>query len=280
MSGKLVRPQIIATDLDGTSLYDGIHMTPRLFDMFCRAQAKGVQVVIVTGRSSMYLREMEMPDYRYAVCNNGVIVMDMLENKPVYKDLFTPEEAILAWEIIKPYNAYMELAVENRLVIDEHSLSIYPGFDPPLLPHMRKYIAEGKMTVVEDMDAFIRAHADEVEKFTIPRNGYEITEGIRRDLDATGLFRTRAAEDIDVMIIPKRTHKGVALLGLADYLGIPHEAVYAFGDGGNDLQMLKSAGCGVAMGNAPDFVKEQADYVCGTCAEDGLAEFIESNFDI
>ena len=131
MSKPLVRPQIIATDLDGTSLYDGIHMTPRLFDMFCRAQAQGVQVVIVTGRSSVYLREMELPDFRYAVCNNGVVVMDMQENRPVYKDLFTPEEALTAWEIIKPYNAYMELAVENDLVIDEHSLSIYPGFDPP-----------------------------------------------------------------------------------------------------------------------------------------------------
>lgn len=280
MKKELVRPQIIATDLDGTSLYDGIHMTPRLFNMFCRAQAQGIQVVIVTGRSSVYLKEMELPDYRYAVCNNGVIVMDMAQDKPVYKDLFTPEEALLAWEIIRPYNAYVELAVENDLVIDEHSLSIYPGFDPPLLPHMRKYISEGKMHVVPDMDAFIRAHADQVEKFTIPRNGREITEGIRRDLDAAGIFRTRAAEDIDVMAIPKRTHKGVALLGLADYLGIPHEAVYAFGDGGNDLQMLKSAGCGVAMGNAPDFVKEQADCVCGTCAEDGLAAFIESNFHI
>lgn len=280
MNGPLVRPQIIATDLDGTSLYDGIHMTPRLFNLFSRAQARGVQVVIVTGRSSVYLKEMDLPDFRYAVCNNGVVVMDMAEDKAVVKKLFTPAEALTAWEIIRPYRPYMELAVENDLVIDEHSLEIHQRLNPPLLPHMQKHIREGKMHVVKDMDAFIRAHSDQVEKFTIPRNGYEITEGIRRELDATGLFRTLAAEAEDVMCIPRRAHKGAALLGLADYLGIPHEAVYAFGDGGNDLQMLQSAGCGVAMGNAPDFVKEQADYVCGTCAEDGLAEFIESRFDI
>lgn len=280
MEKELVRPQIIATDLDGTSLYDGIHMTDRLFNMFSRAQAQGIQVVIVTGRSSVYLREMNLPDFRYSVCNNGVVVMDMAENKAIYRDVFTPEEALTAWNIIKPYKAYMELAVENDIVIDEHSLAIYPGFDPPLLPHMRKFIAEGKMHVVKDMDAFIHSHLDEIEKFTIPRNGYEITEGIRRDLDACGLFRTRAAEEIDVMAIPKRANKGVALLGLADYLGVPHEAVYAFGDGGNDLQMLTAAGCGVAMGNAPDFVKQQADRVCGTCMEDGIAEFMESNFGI
>lgn len=277
---QLVRPQIIATDLDGTSLYDGIHMSPRTFAMFSRAQAQGIQVVIVTGRSALYLREMTLPDFHYAVANNGVIVMDMKTDTAVYKDLFTPEEALTAWNIIKPYGAYMELAVENDIVIDQHSYDIHDKLSPPLLPHMRKYIAEGKMHIVPDMDAFIRAHADSVEKFTIPRNPPEITEGIRRELDATGLFRTRAAEEIDTLAIPRRTHKGKALLGLADYLGIPHEAVYAFGDGGNDLQMLEAAGCGVAMGNAPDFVKQRADCVCGSVHEDGLAEFIESNFGI
>ena len=280
MSAQLVPPQIIATDLDGTSLYDGIHMTERLFNLFTRAQKQGVQIVIVTGRSVVYLREMELPNFHYAICNNGVVVMDMWEQKAVVKDLFTPEEALTAWEIIKPYGAYMELAVENDIVIDRHSLAIHQSLDPPLLPHMRKYIGEGKMHVVDDMDAFLRAHVNEVEKFTIPRNPRPITEGIRRDLDATGLFRTLAAEAVDVMCIPKRAHKGAALLGLADFLGVPHEAVYAFGDGGNDLEMLRAAGCGVAMGNAPDFVKEQADCVCLPCAEDGLAEFIESNFNL
>ncbi len=44
----------------------------------------------------------------------------------------------------------------------------------------------------------------------------------------------------------------------------------AFGDGENDLTMLRHAGIGVAMGSASDFVKSQADYTTGTVDEDGV----------
>ena len=48
----------------------------------------------------------------------------------------------------------------------------------------------------------------------------------------------------------------------------------------NDVVMIEAAGCGVAMGNACEKVKATAQYVCGTCQEDGLAAFIEENFGI
>ena len=274
----MIRPQIIATDLDGTSLCDNVRMSERTYAMFQRAQASGIQVVIVTGRSVCYLREMDLPDYRYAICSNGVVVMDMLRNKAVYKDYFTPQEALTAWEIIRGRGAFVELSMENDVVVEQKDFDRYAGH--PLLSFMKDYYAAGKMHVVPDMDSFIRANLDNIEKFTMLRSGQEITEAIRRDLNACGLFETRAGYEVDVMAIPRRTNKGRALLALADTLGVPHEAVYAFGDGKNDIAMLQAAGCGVAMGNAPDFVKAEADCVCGRCDEDGLAEFLEKNFGI
>ncbi len=49
------------------------------------------------------------------------------------------------------------------------------------------------------------------------------------------------------------------------------EETMAFGDGGNDISMLRHAGIGVAMGNANDDVKAAADYVTTTVDEDGIA---------
>lgn len=274
----MVRPQIIATDLDGTSLSDNVRMSERTFQMFSRAQAAGIHVVIVTGRSVCYLREMELPDYHYAICSNGVVVMDMKMNRAIYKNYFTPEEALKAWEIIDGRNAYVELSIENGLVVEQKDFDRYKNH--PLLPFMKDYYAKGKMNVVPSMDAFVRANLNNIEKFTMLRSGYEITEALRADLDATGLFETRAGYEVDVIAIPKRTNKGAALMALAEKLNVPREAVFAFGDGKNDIAMLKAAGCGVAMGNAPDFVKEAADCVCGRCDEDGLAAFIETHFEI
>ena len=49
----------------------------------------------------------------------------------------------------------------------------------------------------------------------------------------------------------------------------------AFGDGGNDISMLRHAGIGVAMGNANDNVKAVADYVTTSVDEDGIAHALE-----
>ena len=58
---------------------------------------------------------------------------------------------------------------------------------------------------------------------------------------------------------------------LLSHFGIGLEDTMAFGDGENDLPMLRHAHIGVAMGNADDLVKGQADYVTGTVDEDGIS---------
>ena len=52
--------------------------------------------------------------------------------------------------------------------------------------------------------------------------------------------------------------------------GIDIENSYAFGDGLNDLEMLKMVGTGIAMGNAVDEAKAVADYVTTSCSNDGI----------
>lgn len=64
--------------------------------------------------------------------------------------------------------------------------------------------------------------------------------------------------------------KGKGLCAMAYHLGIPVEATMAFGDGGNDISIIRQAGIGVAMGNAGDDVKTQADYVTNNVDDDGV----------
>ena len=65
--------------------------------------------------------------------------------------------------------------------------------------------------------------------------------------------------------------KGQALIWLAEYLGLSLNEIIAFGDGHNDLDMLKTAGIGVAMKGSPQELLEQADLVIPGATEEGIA---------
>lgn len=69
-------------------------------------------------------------------------------------------------------------------------------------------------------------------------------------------------------------NKGKGLLELGEILGISREEIMAFGDGDNDIAMLREVGFGVAMQNADEEVKAVADYVTGSNDEDGVAKAI------
>ena len=69
-------------------------------------------------------------------------------------------------------------------------------------------------------------------------------------------------------------NKGKGLLELGEILGISREEIMAFGDGDNDIAMLREVGFGVAMQNADEEVKAVADYVTGSNDEDGVTKAI------
>ena len=71
-------------------------------------------------------------------------------------------------------------------------------------------------------------------------------------------------------IIHRNISKANGLEEIAKALDLQHEETMAFGDGGNDIPILHKAGIGVAMGNASDDVKAQADYITTSVDEDGV----------
>jgi Cof subfamily protein (haloacid dehalogenase superfamily) len=75
-------------------------------------------------------------------------------------------------------------------------------------------------------------------------------------------------------IVPLGVHKAEALRHLTAILGLELSQVAAIGDGLNDLEMLREAGLGIAMGNAPEAVKSEADWVTGTNNEGGVAQAV------
>lgn len=76
-------------------------------------------------------------------------------------------------------------------------------------------------------------------------------------------------------VIPKDGGKNTGIDAIISHFGIKLEETMAFGDGGNDIDMLKHAGIGVAMENAGDNVKEIADYITTSVDDDGITHALK-----
>ncbi|HEU5393305.1 MAG TPA: HAD-IIB family hydrolase, partial [Candidatus Methylomirabilis sp.] len=100
-----------------------------------------------------------------------------------------------------------------------------------------------------------------------------LAERARRGLPGAPPHLVRS-EPTYLEVLPPGVNKGVGLAEVARQLAIPLEAVVAFGDNLNDLEMVEVAGLGVAVGNAHPDLKARADLVVGTNNEGGMAAVI------
>jgi Cof subfamily protein (haloacid dehalogenase superfamily) len=76
-------------------------------------------------------------------------------------------------------------------------------------------------------------------------------------------------------ITAKQADKGQGLLAIAKQAGLDPAFTMAFGDGGNDLSMIRTAGIGVAMGNALDSLKQEADYITTSVDDNGIRHALQ-----
>ena len=134
---------------------------------------------------------------------------------------------------------------------------------------------DGPMHDIPSVRAVASGSATEIAK---------LSEALASELAGLAMFHafplsTHVPEGSDpphvLEVFPINADKWSALQRLATRLGVPAERIAAIGDQANDLQMLKGAALGVAMGEAPDFVKDVADRVAEPCAEHGVALTID-----
>ena len=86
--------------------------------------------------------------------------------------------------------------------------------------------------------------------------------------DRMGVFRS---EPYFLELVPKGIDKAQSLAVLLKEIGLTREEMIAIGDGFNDLSMIQYAGLGIAMANAQEVVKENADFITLSNEEDGVA---------
>ncbi len=266
---------IIALDLDGTLLDSKKELSDRNLQALQKAAEAGWEIVPTTGRFYNGMPEIirQLPFVRYAITINGAEAADVQTGEVIYKAEMPWQKAveIMDWLDDKDviYDCYMRncgwMTAAKKELIDEVVES----------PHSRKMLHELRKPV-EELKAFLTEEKCDVQKvqfFMRDVSGRpEIMKAIEAAFDD---IVVSSALPQNVEINGSHANKGEALLALAGHLGLDSSQTIAFGDGLNDLPMIRDAGIGIAMENGAEETKKAADWIAPSCDEDGVAAGIE-----
>ena len=180
---------------------------------------------------------------------------------------------------------YAEL--EGRVV---RNAAISPGILQRLAPYLEQ---SGEVIRFEGIDRVVRMSADAPEAYGYARtvgdavtqlehyNAYKIlmstplANRIAQDEELGPLLCLNELELEVIEISPRECTKRAGIKAVLDALGPDHGTVYGIGDASNDIALMETVDVGIAMGNAPDFLKEMADYVTDSFDHDGVVTALE-----
>lgn len=257
---------LIALDIDGTLVDHHGAMSPRVRELGSTVARGPHAAVLATGRSlgaTLPIAERLGLRDGFAVCSNGGITVRLDAQadggfRIVHRDTFDPAGAIASVHDAVPG---VRIAVET----ENCDFLVTPGF------HDDSFGVRGREASLDEMARtravrLVVSHADiDADEFheavvDAGLSGVSYAIGFSAWLDISGDGVSKAS----------------ALERVRAELGIESRHTLAVGDGFNDLEMLRWAGTGYAMGQAADAVKAAADRVTGTVYEDGAADVLEN----
>jgi hypothetical protein len=265
------RYALIAFDLDGTLLNAEGHLSPANRQALLEAMEKGVHICICTGRAYDTIPEemLTFPGIEYAVSNNGASVYrikDRCKLNGVYIDPKAVEKVI---EVTKGERVAYEAFVDGGAFAGRDYVE-----DPAKYGTTPKGVEYVKRTrqPVDDIIGFMLEHKNELESMDLVVTSDEQKQHIMSVIkNATqDVYVTSSVKQL-VELTNINGGKSAGLKFLAGFLGVERESIAAFGDADNDIDMIKFAGCGIAMENATESLKAVADHITIHHDSDGVA---------
>ena len=261
--------KMIVLDLDGTLTNNKKEITPRTKEALMKAQAKGVKIVLASGRPTYGImplaEELELKkNGGFILAFNGGKIIDCSDCRTIFEQKLD--------ETLVPllYHAAKEAGMQ---------ILTYQGEGIAATDKNDKYVQEeariNKMPV-EEYDDFLQQLVYPINKCLIvgdPAPLHQLEIKLKKELE--GRMDVYRSADYFLECVPLGIDKARSLDRLIITLGITKEEVIACGDGYNDLSMINFSGLGVAMSNAADDIKAQADYVTLSNEEDGIAHVVD-----
>ena len=245
-------------DIDGTLVSFTTHTVPdSAREAIKRLRERGIKVFIATGRLLRHtdvVRDIEVDGY---ITVNGSYCLTS-SGEVIYEQAFPQQTVERIFSFMEQYGFAMELMTQENIFVEEITPEVQRAIDMvdivPAIAPLREIAAKQKVFQV------------------CPYISHELEQEILPQLpECVGSRWTELFMDVNMRGIDK----SIAARKVMEYYGFTMDESMAFGDGGNDLPMVRDAAVGVAMGNACDELKAVADYITSSVDEDGVSRALE-----
>ena len=275
---------LVALDVDGTILDIEGRISERMMASLARLRARGVRLVISTGRGIQaalpVAHRVGLTD-GWMICANGAITLRMDPTAPrgyevIDSVTFDPADAIAA----------LSRAVPDGIVAVEvlgGGFKVSRPFPDGELIEAQRVVSLEEMASQPVTRVVLRAPGMDVNEFSELVAGcglhsveYAIGWTAWLDVAPAGVTKASALQALAARLGTDADHAGqTGQTGHAGQTGrIMH--TIAVGDGANDIEMLRWAGIGAAMGSAPQSVKDSSDIVTEPVWHDGCAALLDA----
>jgi hypothetical protein len=268
--------RILALDIDGTILDPHGSLPEAVRDAVVSARQHGLRVILCTGRrfrtALPWARELGLDGA--IVVNNGTLIKQIESGETLRHSYLPIEEYAPLISFVRRRGSplvYVDTYHENVDLVTERC-SVTHEFQ-------REYLNDNTafFRTIDDLHAEPRS-----DVIMVSTMGDETTLGALRE-EAREQFGSRVRthslinknyRGMILEFLSPRSGKWAALSAIAAEAGVTADQIIAVGDDTNDIEMIRNAGLGIAMGNAAAEVKQAADHVVRSNAEGGVVEAI------
>ena len=276
---ELKKVKLVVADVDGTLVDPDSQLSEETIKAVKALKKTGVKFALGTGRSNNMIEALVrlMGGDLCSITNNGSLVYDHGEKKIIYIRTLTRKqsEAILGeilkngWEFIcysrtHMYYSHRDAFIERKL--EQVTQGCFELSDFPEFIHK-------EITSFDEVD-----DPDELLKIAVRNDQKADMKKISEIAASVGAELKNSGEKFEA-IFPKGISKQSGVQKLQEYLDISKEETAAIGDFDNDLPLFAQADIKVAMGNASDVLKKEADLITDSNREDGVAHFLQKIID-
>ena len=262
--------RLFVIDVDGTLIGHGAYPTPRVSEAIQTAKDNGITVALGTGRASEacyhILRHLKLDGLH--IVFDGAAIVEWPSNDIIYLQALPPRATERAIGLARKYDLFFEIYAHDFYFIEKDGALAQNQREKlqldPLVTDLMSLV--NRVKVVKGQ--VLAANAEEKKRADLFTREMEGFCKISWSFDpSNGIYFGNT--------IARYVSKGGAIKELADYLGIEMSETLVIGDSYNDMGSFKVAGTAVAMGHAPDSLKELADWIAPDVMNDGVAATIE-----